>query len=99
MIRTVLASPWLPLLYWAAAVVAMICGARHESLRRRLGHHEFQAGLRLRTNAWHQFMIDASTSTHYPAKPALAAVQPPTRFWYPQIFVFQRTDFLRSEAC
>lgn len=91
MIRTVLASPWLPMLYWAAAVIAMVCGARHESLRRRLGHHEFHAGLGAYEPTPAPTHHQASTSQSYHAQPALVAASLPTRFWYPQISVLRRT--------
>ena len=31
MIRAILASPWMPLLYWTAASIAMIWGTHQES--------------------------------------------------------------------
>ena len=46
MIRSVLASPWLPFLYWVCAVSALICDARHELVKRQLGYREFQTVVR-----------------------------------------------------
>jgi hypothetical protein len=92
MIRTVLASPWLPLLYWATAVIALICGARHESLKRRLGHHEFQMVLSASVPTPAPIHDHSSTSQPHPAKQAIVAVCKPTGFWYAQISVFQRPD-------
>jgi len=92
MIRTALASPWLPLLYWAAAVMAMIFGARHESLQRRLGHHEFQGGLSASEPTPAPTREHSSTSKLHPAKEAFVTGFKSTRFWDPQISVLQRMD-------
>ena len=92
MIRTALASPWLPLLYWAAAVIATISGARHESLKRRLGHHEFQGGLSASKPTPALTREHSSTSQLHPAKEAFVAGCKPTHFWNPQISVLQRMD-------
>jgi hypothetical protein len=92
MIRTALASPWLPLLYWAAAVLAMIFGARHESLKRRLGQHEFQGGLSASESTPALTREHSSTSQLHRGKEAVAAGLNPTQFWNPQISVLQRMD-------
>jgi hypothetical protein len=93
MIRTVLASPWLPMLYWGAAVIAMICGARHESLQRRRGHHEFQRIVSASISAPTPIPDHVSIPPPHLAEKATMAVWQPTAFWYPQIAVFQRPDF------
>jgi len=92
MIRALLASPWLPLLYWAAAVIAMVCDARHESLNRRLGDHKLQMVLKALATTTVQGHEESSTPESHPAAKAIPIASQPTRFWYPQIFVFQRPD-------
>jgi hypothetical protein len=87
MIRAVLASPWLPLFYWAAAVVAMICGVGLEASRPGLGHQEFQTAM---TGATAH--VDPSSPPSLPANLASAIVRSPARFWNPEIFVFQRQN-------
>jgi hypothetical protein len=93
MIRAVLASPWLPLFYWAAAVVAMICGVGHEASRPVLGHREFQTAMTAAASH-----LDPSSLAAPPANLASAIVRSPARFWNPEIFVFQRQNLpaLRS---
>lgn len=94
MIRTILGSPWSPLLYWAATVIAMICGARHESQRRRLRHQQVQ------TTVSASAPTPARPDAHSAARPQLdpasqriAAMSGCARFWYPQISVFQRPSY------
>ena len=90
MIRTALASPWLPLLYWAAAVIAMIFGARHESLKQRFEHHEFQETLSASKPTPALALEHSSTPQLHPAGQAFVAGFKPIRFWDPQISVLQR---------
>ena len=96
MIRTALASPWLPLLYWAAVVLATISGARHECLKRRLGHHEFQGGLSEPTPA--PTREHSLASQLHLAKEAVVPGFKPTHFWELQISVLQRNGSLCSWA-
>jgi hypothetical protein len=86
MIRTVLASPWLPLFYWAAAVVAMICTVGNSRLN--LGHQDFQVVMTAAASAH----ADLSHLEPPPVKLATAIVQSPTHFWGPECFVLQRQD-------
>jgi hypothetical protein len=97
MIRTVLASPWLPLLYWLVAVLAMVCGARRESLKRGPDPHEIQILERtlVPTNA--RSHGASSTPQLYSAPEGTSIGRQPTQFWYPQIFVFRRADSLGQE--
>jgi hypothetical protein len=85
MIRSVLASPWLPLFYWAAAVVALICTAGHETSRLGLGRQEFQIAMTAAASA----PVDLSSLSTVPPKLVSAIVRSSTRFWDPEIFVFQ----------
>ena len=92
MIRTMLASPWLPLLYWLAAVLAMVCGARRESLKRGLDPHEIQIVERTLAPTNARSYGASSNPRPYPAQKGFSIGRQPTRFWYPQIFVFRRPD-------
>jgi hypothetical protein len=89
MIRTVLASPWLPLLYWLAAVLSMVCGARRESLKRGLDPHEIRS---IELGAAPRSSGASSTPQPNPAQEGFSICRQPTPYWYPQIFVFQRID-------
>ncbi len=86
MIRNVLASPWLPLFYWAAAVVAMICRAGLESSRP--GHQEFSEVMTVAPSAH----VDLFSVEPLPARLASAIVRSPTRIWYPEILVVQQQN-------
>jgi hypothetical protein len=98
MIRTVLASPWLPLFYWLGAVLAMICGVRRESLKRRLGPHEFRMVESTPVPTTALSHRDSSALQQLPAKQARPMVYQPTRFWYLQNFVFRKPDsFVQEE--
>ena len=88
MIRAVLASPWLPLFYWAAAVVAMIWGVGHEASGPVLGHREFKTAMTAAASAH----VDPSSLAFLPVNLASAIVRSPARFWNPEIFVFQRQN-------
>jgi hypothetical protein len=92
MIRTVLASPWLPLLYWLAAVLAVICGARRESLKRHFGPHEFQMVGSTLVPTVARSREDSSILQPPPAKQAMPIVCQSNRFWYLQIFVLRKPD-------
>ncbi len=93
MIRAVLASPWLPLLYWTAASVAMIWGTHQEFLQQRPGNHQTQMVLRSSVSAPAKTHDDSVSPRQYPGKLVMAAGGDPTHFWYPQFSVFQKADF------
>jgi hypothetical protein len=88
-IRTALASPWLPLLYWAAVVVALICGVHRQSLRQGSGRHEPHAviGPSAPTTAVNYGISSALAPN--PAHQVVPIVSQPRRFWSPRIFVVQ----------
>jgi hypothetical protein len=92
MIRTVLASPWLPLLYWLAAVLATVCGARREFLKRGLDPHERWIVERTSAPTNARSHGASSTPQPYTAQEGISIGRQPTRFWYPQIYVFRRPD-------
>jgi hypothetical protein len=92
MIRTVLASPWLPLLYWLAAVLAVISGVRRESLKRRFGGHEFQMVGSTLVPTVARSREDSSILQPPPAEQARPIVCQSTRYWYLQISVLRKPD-------
>jgi hypothetical protein len=93
MIRAILASPWLPLLYWTAASVAMIWGTHQESLQQRPRNHQIQLVLRSSVPPTPAEIHGGSfTPRQYPNKLGMAAGGEPTHFWYPQFSVFQKAD-------
>src|ERR1700731_5034143 len=97
MIRTVLASPWLPLLYWLGPGLPIICGVRRESLKRRLGPHEFQMVETTPVPTTPQIHRGSAALQQLPAKQARPMEYQPTRFWYLQNFVFRKPDSFVQE--
>jgi hypothetical protein len=92
MIRAVLASPWLPLLYWSAASVAMIWGTHQEFLQQRTRNHQTQMVLRSSVSTPAKTHDDSFTPRQYPGKLVMAARGGPSHFWYPHFSVFQKAD-------
>jgi hypothetical protein len=92
MIRAVLASPWLPLLYWTAALVAMIYDTHHKSLKPRPRDRQVQ--MVSRTPAPTPTLVHAGSLTppQSPLKLAMAVRFQPTHFWSPQFSILQKTD-------
>src|ERR1700724_1754340 len=93
MIRTLLASPWLPLLYWAAAVIALICRAQHQALKRGLGRHEFEVALSASASTSPSTRSVSSALASPPTKELIAKDRQPGGYWDPQVFVLQRQRF------
>jgi hypothetical protein len=93
MIRAILASPWLPLLYWTAASVAMIWGTHQESLQQRPCNHQIQMVLRSSVRTPAKIHDSSFTPRQYPGKLVIAVGGEPRHFWYPQFSVFQKADF------
>jgi hypothetical protein len=91
MIRAVLASPWLPLLYWTASLVAMIGGTDHESLKRRPRNHQIQMVSRSSVPTAAPIHAESFTAWQYPSKPVITAGCEPTHFWY-LFSVFRKAD-------
>jgi hypothetical protein len=90
MIRTILASPWLPLLYWTAASVAIICGTHHEFLKPRPHNHQIQTVQKSSVST--PAHIHSLTPRRDPSKPVIVAGGEPTHIWYPHFPVFQPAD-------
>jgi hypothetical protein len=92
MIRALLASPWLPLLYWAAAVIALVGWAHHQAIRRDLDQSEFEvlAVASMSTSA--PSHGDCSAPALRPAKEGVWIDGQLRRFWYPLAFVLQREN-------
>ena len=92
MIRAILASPWLPLLYWTAACIAMIWGTHQESLLQRPRNHQTQMVLRSPVSTPGKTHDNSFTPRQYPGKLVMAAGGAPSHFWYPHFSVFQKAD-------
>jgi hypothetical protein len=92
MIRTVLASPWLPLLYWSAALLAMIYVARQHSPKRGHVYRDFQRIVSAPAQTPGPIPGHSSASHPQLAKRATTGVSQPTHMWYPQILALQRRD-------
>ena len=92
MIRTVLASPWLPLLYWSAAVFAMICVAHQKSARLGLSYRALERFVTAPTAAPGSTPENSSTSRPHLGNRAIDAVSRTTQVWSPRIFVLLRCD-------
>ena len=92
MIRAVLASPWLPLFYWTAGLVAVIDGT-HRELKRYSRHHQIQVVARSSAPAPGPTQVDSFPPRQYPSKPGVAAGCEPPHFWYLQFSVSQKADF------
>jgi hypothetical protein len=93
MIRAVLASPWLPLLYWTAASVAMIWGTDQESLRQRSRNHQTRMVLRPSVATPAKTHDDSFTPRQCLGKLVLATGGDPSHCWYPHFSVFKKADF------
>jgi hypothetical protein len=99
MIRAVLASPWLPLLYWTAAFVAiMIWGTHQESLQKRPRNHQTQMVLRSSVSTPAKTHDNSFTPRQYSGKLVMAAGGGPSHFWYPHFSVFQKADSSAQKA-
>lgn len=89
MIRTVLASPWFPLVHWIVILVAVLLVAQHKSLNWGLRKHE-RNSLASNRVATAEFPHVISS---IPQAPLGAQVIPvtlePINYWYPRISVFQ----------
>jgi hypothetical protein len=93
MIRTILASPWLPLMYWTSAVIALICGLHRRSLRGRLSHYEFQSVVLASSPSPVPIHDRSLTPIANLTKPPNMAVYRPTHFWYLQTAIPRAPEF------
>ena len=98
MIRAILASPLLPLLYWTAACIAMIWGTHQESLLQRPFNHQTQMVLRSPVSTPGKTHDNSFTQRQYPGKLVMAAGGAPSHFWYPHFSVFRKADSSAQKA-
>jgi hypothetical protein len=92
MIRAIVASPWLPLLYWTAASVAMIWVTHQEFLQQRPRNHQIQMVSRFSVPTPAEIHDDRFTPRQSPGKLVMSAGGKPTHFWYPRFSVFRKAD-------
>ena len=90
MIRTVLASPWFPLLQWLAALIVVLLVAQHKSLKsgyyRKHDLNPFVSNLVPTPGSTH---VASSTPQARLAAQVVPAIFKPVNYWYPRISVFQ----------
>jgi hypothetical protein len=92
MTRTLLASPWLPLLYWAAAIIGITCVARDVSLKQHLGYREFQTVVNASVPTPSPIPDHPSASKPHLAQKTISSVSKPPRFWYVRVAFLQKPD-------
>jgi hypothetical protein len=97
MIRAILASRWLPLLYWTVAFVAMIWGTDHESLKQPSRNHAIQTVLRSSVPRPGQIPDDSFTPRQHPDQPVIFAEGEPPHFWYFQFSVCETANSSRQK--
>src|SRR5260370_37872177 len=85
MIRTVLASPWFPLLHWLAALIAVLLVAQHKSLKWGFRKHDLNplVSTIVPTSAAPQ--VTSSTPQARLAAQEVPAIFKPVNYWYPRI--------------
>jgi hypothetical protein len=97
MIRAILASRWLPLLYWTVAFVAVIWGTHHESLKQPSRNHAIQMVLRSSVPRPGQIPDDSFTQRQHPGQPVIVAEGEPPHFWYLQFSVCETANSSRQK--
>jgi hypothetical protein len=93
MIRTILASPWLPLLYWTSAVITLICVLHQRPISERLSRFEFQSVLLASGPAPVPSHNRSLTPIADLSKLPNMAVYRPKHFWYLQTAVLRVPEF------
>lgn len=91
MIRTVLASPWFPLLHWLAALIAVLLVAQHKSLKGGLRKRDLNPLVSTFVPTPASPHVTSSTPQAHLAARAIPAIFEPVKYWYPRITVFQLT--------
>jgi hypothetical protein len=89
MIRTVLASPWFPLLPWLAALIAVLLVAQHESLKWGLTKHDHNPLVSTLAPTPGSPHVSSLTPQARLAAQVVPAIFKPANYWYPRISVFQ----------
>jgi hypothetical protein len=89
MIRTVLASPWFPLLHWLAALIAVLLVAQHKSLKWGLRKHDLYPLVSTIVPTPAAPQVTSSTPQARLAAQDVPAIFKPVNYWYPRIAVFQ----------
>jgi hypothetical protein len=97
MIRAILASRWLPLLYWSVAFVAMIWGTHRESHKQPSRNHAIQVVLRSSIPRSGQIPDDSFTPRQHPGRPVIAAGGEPPHFWYFRFSVCETANSSRQK--
>jgi hypothetical protein len=97
MIRTILASRRLPLLYWTVAFVAMIWGTHHESLKQPSRNYAIQAVSRSSVPRPGQNPDNSFTPSQHPGQPVIFEGEPP-HFWYFQFSVCETANSSQQKA-
>jgi hypothetical protein len=92
MIRTILASPWLPLLYWTSAVITLIGVLLQRPMSERLSRFEFQSVLMASGPSPVPIHNRSLTPIADLTKSPNMAVYRPTHFWYLQTAVLRVPD-------
>jgi hypothetical protein len=92
MTRTLLASPWLPLLYWAAAIIGITCVAHDVSLKQHLGYREFQTVVNASVPTPSPILNHPSASKPHLAQETISSVSKSPRFWYVRVALLQKPD-------
>jgi len=89
MIRTVLASPWCPLLHWLAALITVLLVAQHKSLKWGLSKHDHNPLVSaLAPTAGSPHVTSLTPQARLGAQ-VIPAIFKPVNYWYPRISVFQ----------
>lgn len=92
MTRTLLASPWLPLLYWAAAIIGITWVAHDISLKHHPAYREFQTvGSPSVPTPWPIPDHPSASKLHLP-KETVSSVSKPPRFWYLRFAFLQKPE-------
>jgi len=89
MIRTVLASPWFPLLQWLAALIAVLLVAQHKSLKSGYRKHDLNPFVSTLVPTPGSTHVASSTPQARLAAQVIPAISRPVNYWYPRISVFQ----------
>jgi hypothetical protein len=89
MIRTVLASPWFPLSYWVATLVAVTVVAHHKSLKLIRGKHNPKTVVSTPARTPARVDLTSSIAQVRPDAPITPAISRLPNYWYPGISVLR----------